>query len=422
MKYHQPYGVSDPNAPYVNGNPSTGTMGSIPPAQSVEYPQREIVNFIADNALAPPDDADLHQLSKGIQSGLVNFAVDTGVVNQMSVVLTPALTGYYRGLRIYIMAAVNNTGATLLSASGLPFKPVVRRDGSDLKANDITAGSIQLYVYDGINFQLFGAGMSGGAGLLTQNLHIWVNYAIGNDANDGTANDAAHALKNLQAAINLAYIYPPSQYTITIHVADSLNYQGFYTPYWSGPNISIIGNVANPQNVLVTGQNTHACAVSGVNTVTIQGITVATTINAAGPGGGFISANGATLNVLNCRSNYVTGAVFEAYQANIAIGVHTFNGNCNEMYWSFLNGLIQWIDGTTQTIAQAITVGTATCLALQGGAVSVPPSRFTVVNPGLVTGKKYQASMNGTIGTSGGGINFFPGTVAGSIDSGGQYA
>lgn len=100
MKYHQPYGVSDPNAPYVNGNPSTGTMGSIPPAQSVEYPQREIVNFISDNGLAPPDDADLHQLSKGIQSGLVNFAVDSGVVNQMSVVLTPALTAYYRGLRI----------------------------------------------------------------------------------------------------------------------------------------------------------------------------------------------------------------------------------------------------------------------------------------------------------------------------------
>ena len=48
MQYNPPYGVSDPNAPYINGNPSTGTMGSIPPAASIEYPQREIVNFISD--------------------------------------------------------------------------------------------------------------------------------------------------------------------------------------------------------------------------------------------------------------------------------------------------------------------------------------------------------------------------------------
>ncbi len=262
MKYNQPYGVSDPNAPYVNGNPSTGTMGSIPPAASIEYPQREIVNFISDNGLAPPDNADLRQLSKGIQSGLVNFAVDTGVVNQMSVNLSPPVTAYYRGLRIYIMAVAANTGATLLSVNGLTFQKVIRRDGCDLKANDITANSIQLYVYDGTNFQLFGAGMSGGAGLLTQNLHIYVNWTIGNDANDGTANDAAHAIKTPQQAINLAFIYPPSQYTITIHIADSPSYPGFFTPYWSGPNIIVIGNEAAPQNVVLTGQNNHAVPVS----------------------------------------------------------------------------------------------------------------------------------------------------------------
>ena len=38
MQYNQPYGISDPNAAYINGNPTTGTMGSIPPAASIEYP------------------------------------------------------------------------------------------------------------------------------------------------------------------------------------------------------------------------------------------------------------------------------------------------------------------------------------------------------------------------------------------------
>lgn len=54
MKYNAPYGASDTNAAYINGNPATGTMGSIPPAESIEYDQREIVNVIsyaATNAL-----------------------------------------------------------------------------------------------------------------------------------------------------------------------------------------------------------------------------------------------------------------------------------------------------------------------------------------------------------------------------------
>lgn len=46
MLYNQPFGISDPNAPYINGNPNTGTMGSIPPALSIEHPQREIVRVI----------------------------------------------------------------------------------------------------------------------------------------------------------------------------------------------------------------------------------------------------------------------------------------------------------------------------------------------------------------------------------------
>ena len=69
MKYEAPYGVSDPNSSYINGNPATGTMGSIPPAASIENPQREIVNLITD-AGGTPTDADLHQLARGVQSGL----------------------------------------------------------------------------------------------------------------------------------------------------------------------------------------------------------------------------------------------------------------------------------------------------------------------------------------------------------------
>ena len=88
MKYEQPYGVSDPNASYINGNPSTGTMGSIPPAGSIEYPQREIVNLIID-AKFTPTDADLRQLGKAVQSGQLNYAPNTGVPGAAIAAISP---------------------------------------------------------------------------------------------------------------------------------------------------------------------------------------------------------------------------------------------------------------------------------------------------------------------------------------------
>src|SRR3954447_20644484 len=95
MKDNQPYGVSDPNAAYINGDPSTGTAGSIPPAASIEYPQREIVNLIADASLTPAN-TDLHQLSKAIQSTLLWSDDDAGTASQIQVTQTPAPTAYFK--------------------------------------------------------------------------------------------------------------------------------------------------------------------------------------------------------------------------------------------------------------------------------------------------------------------------------------
>lgn len=66
MKYNAPFGAANPDAPYINGNPSIGVAGSIPPAESIEYPQREIVKAITDAGMVP-DNSDLGQLSKAIR-------------------------------------------------------------------------------------------------------------------------------------------------------------------------------------------------------------------------------------------------------------------------------------------------------------------------------------------------------------------
>ena len=56
MKYVQPYGISDPEAPYINGDPSQARMGSIPPAEAFEHPMRELVAVIDYSKLVPNGD------------------------------------------------------------------------------------------------------------------------------------------------------------------------------------------------------------------------------------------------------------------------------------------------------------------------------------------------------------------------------
>jgi len=48
-------------------------------------------------------------------------------------------------------------------------------------------------------------------------------------------------------------------------------------------------------------------------------------------------------------------------------------------------------------------------------------SSATYVNGNTVTGKRFDASANGVVATNGAGPNYFPGNVAGTTGSGGQY-
>jgi len=169
MRYQQPYGVTDPNAPYINGDPSIGRMGSIPPAAAFEQPMREIVNMITLSG-GTPTDADLQQLAKAVQSQRVNYATDVGTQNAMVVACTPpwpASTAYPPGfmVRVKVLHAnisdVSHTTYTL-DAGGGPF-PVVRPDGSFPQTGDCPAGAIIEYISDGTRFQI-GSGMLGGGG------------------------------------------------------------------------------------------------------------------------------------------------------------------------------------------------------------------------------------------------------------------
>jgi hypothetical protein len=177
VKYQAPYGESDPNAPYINGDPSIGREGSIPPAESIEHPQREIVNIINKSTFAP-NASDLFQLTKAIRSQRVNFADDTGSVNTLSVAFDPPLTQYTVGLIIRVRVKNTNTGPVNIDA-GAGRVYARRMNNAALEAGDIVANGIAALVFDGTGFQMLnflGTG-AGGPGT-TNNYFVNLPYCV----------------------------------------------------------------------------------------------------------------------------------------------------------------------------------------------------------------------------------------------------
>ena len=439
MKYNAPYGVSDPNAPYINGNPSTGTMGSIPPAESIEYPQREIVEVITAAGLAPPDNADLHQLAKAIQSLLMNSKNDAGTANAYQVTLAPAPNAVYEFLTVVMKVANTNTGPSVLNVNALGAKNIVRSDGSPVVAGDLTAGRLVCLVYDGTNFQLVwsgGGGVSGQPIYLTAARDYYVNDATGNDAYDGTVaafSSGAHGpFKTLQRAANEINKFNLNGFNIQVHVADSLNYASVILPNAAGSGIvTWTGNPATPANCKITGTDRTAISQTGpCGTLQIvDGFALYSTGNQSTHqdtcnclnvgGGGILQAQNIEFVQSVGFHMYVLAGALKLY-GNLRIIGGSLGGSlqssghlaCN------LRGTVQvnGITPPTLTIVNPTTVG----VFVQAFNVSICSYFFASIS-GTLHGQRYAVYTNSVVDSNAGGVNYFPGDVAGAVASGGQY-
>jgi hypothetical protein len=176
MRYQPPYGISDPNAPYINGNPAQGQQGSIPPAAAFEQPQREIVGVIEKSGFIPSD-TDLHQLAKAARSQFLNYAVDTGTANNLIVRYDPEITQYTPGLTLRVRIRVNNNDGACFINAGAGNVRVRKMNGADPAANELYARSIVTLVFDSTSFQLSNFGGSGGIDTITT---VTIPYAVDN--------------------------------------------------------------------------------------------------------------------------------------------------------------------------------------------------------------------------------------------------
>jgi hypothetical protein len=162
MKYQAPFGSVDPNAPYVDRNVPGAVVGSKVPAPAIEDPQRELVNLILAAGLTPDED-DLHQLGKAIQSGALNYAVAGGTANALTATLPQAPGALHAGMEVSLSVATANTAtAVTLNVNGLGAVTVYRPFENALAVGDIGVG-INKFRYDGTNWRLVPATMVSGA-------------------------------------------------------------------------------------------------------------------------------------------------------------------------------------------------------------------------------------------------------------------
>lgn len=174
------------------------------------------VKIIPENGI--DDNLLVKAIQHVIQRGQTNFAVDTGTVNSLVVTLSPALVEYKAGMTVRVKIGNTCTGPSVMTINGLGNKPIVHPDGSATAQNDLLAGEVADFNFDGVSFQK--VGLSGL--VLTAPRDYYVNVSTGNDANNG---DNTHPFATIQHAVDVVSKLDANGYAVTIHVAD-----GTYAP------------------------------------------------------------------------------------------------------------------------------------------------------------------------------------------------
>lgn len=296
---------------------------------------------------------------------------------------------------------------------------------------NVIANQLQVNVLDDGNLSTLIANLTNAFGArtkLTSALTLYVNGSTGSDSNNGLTSGSAFA--TIQHAINvLQQNYDLNGQAVTISIAD-----GTYAPvYISGPFIgdnrpsadtntsplvTLSGDTTTPTNCSIAS-TTSASALTVVHgaRINIQGFSLSST-----SGNGIYAAYGSlvfltgAVNFGACSGTQTSQiAAFDSATvrilANFTVSagapsfVHVGYSGCVEAI-----GITGTFNGTPAYSFYTAYADTLGMIAFNGCTLS-----------GSATGTRYAISSNAVADTYGAGANFFPGSVAGTTSTGGQY-
>ena len=262
--------------------------------------------------------------------------------------------------------------------------------------------------------------MASGRTQLTANRTYYVR-TDGSDSNDGLSNTAGGAFANWQKGADAASKLDRNGYDVTVQIAD-----GTYTapvrvssPFTGQGDFKILGNLANPSNVILSTTGTDALGFVKGAKGSIGGFKVQTTTSG---GGIFTQDPGSAIDIVG---QVVFGPIFggstgPALSASAATRIAvlanlTFAGGAG-IGINANKGTIEF-GNVTVTMTGTPNFSNTFAAAGNNGTIVIQSVTFS----GAANGKRYNADTAGGINTGGQGASYLPGSTAGTLTSPGYY-
>lgn len=166
---------------------SSGTLAWVTGTEAISpsvptYPLDKIVlcevyNRVGETKLLDADDSSNGYIQNDVRPFIQNkisidqdsqaiYAADTGSANTLVIALNPAITAYKAGQVFRVKVANATTGASTLNVNSLGAKTIKKNGGSaDIASNDLLAGQLATFQYDGTYMQLISPVAGTGAAL-----------------------------------------------------------------------------------------------------------------------------------------------------------------------------------------------------------------------------------------------------------------
>ncbi len=395
--------------------------------------------FIADNGFDALDNGDLAALTGAFKAALagqfnpslVHYGVDSST-SANSVILSsvsPALNSLTNGTIIVFVPAITNTSnvvAQITVGNTAQATPITARNGVNLSSGDMLGGRPHIGIIYGGALRILTALASefittivnsGQVVIPRDQPTLWVR-PDGNDGNDGSANDSAHAFQTIGGALRTATSrYAFSNLFIRLGVP-STYVSPQYVPTTAG-TVNIIGDITSQSSYVITGPGSPGQGSFQISSpVNLTGVTIINTGTQSHTVAATNSAQLALFNVSLVTTNTTSGA--HAYGAGGRISFTpgcTIQGNASAALYGEPGGDVGINPGTALSVVGTPNFSIAFAVALNGGRVTMLSGAAIVGNS---TGTRYNVQNYGIIQTNGGGPNFFPGDQPG-FNSNGLY-
>jgi len=236
----------------------------------------------------------------------------------------------------------------------------------------------------------------------------------GSDSNTGLINSAGGAFLTLQKAVTTIQALDRSIYDVTASIGAGTFTGGVSVSGWGPGTGSIYFTGAGATTIISTTSATCIFVSGGAKIIPAQmKLQTTTGGNCIHAYGGFVTL-GAGIEFGACAG---TAQVVSQSGGTVEMDVaYTISGNAT--YHLYCDNSSIYTGSTKTVTASGARAFTTFAVSIATGVIFGASGTYS----GTFTGTRYSATLNSVINTFGGGANYFPGNVAGSTATGGQYA